>query len=125
MLKAFKTEINPTEKQKHIIHQTIGTCRYLYNSYLSKNKELYDLFKQGEFDKKQSFMSANDFDKYINNEVKKKEEFQWIDKCSSKARKKSLCNAETAYKRFFNGKSKFPRFKKKRNQDVKNVFCEK
>ncbi len=67
-------------------------------------------------------MSANDFDKYINNEIKTLEEYQWINKCGSKARKKTICNAETAYKKFFKGESKFPRFKKKNKSDVKLYF---
>ena len=67
-------------------------------------------------------MNANDFDKYINNQVKVLDEFKWIDNCGSKARKKSIVNAEMAYKRFFKGQSKFPRFKKKKNQDVKIYF---
>ena len=67
-------------------------------------------------------MSANDFDKYINNEVKVLDDFKWINNCGSKARKKSICNAETAYKRFFKGQSKFPKFKKKSKSDVKLYF---
>ena len=122
MLKAYKTEIKPTEIQKQKINQEIGVCRYLYNAYLAKNKELYQQYKDGLIDKKQSFMSANDFDKYINHEVKTLEEYIWINLCGSKARKKAICNAETAYKRFFKGESKFPRFKKKKNQDVKIYF---
>ena len=42
MLKNFKTEINPTVEQKIKIDKTIGTCRYVYNFYLSHNKALYD-----------------------------------------------------------------------------------
>jgi len=122
MLKGFKTEINPTEKQKQKINQSSGICRYLYNSYLAKNKERYELYKQGEIDKKEAFISANDFDKYINNEVKVLEEYSWINLCGSKARKKVICNAEMAYKRFFKGQSKFPKFKKKKNQNVKIYF---
>ncbi|WP_029452544.1 RNA-guided endonuclease TnpB family protein [Clostridium algidicarnis] len=122
MLKAYKTEINPTEIQKQKINQEIGVCRYLYNSYLAKNKELYQQYKDGLIDKKQSFMNANDFDKYINHEVKTLDEYIWINSCGSKARKKAMCNAETAYKKFFKGESKFPRFKKKKNQDVKIYF---
>jgi len=122
MLKGFKTELRVTKMHITKIHQSIGICRFLYNSYLAKNKELYELFKNGEIDKKQAFMSANDFDKYINNEVKILDEFKWIDNCGSKARKKSIVNAEMAYKRFFKGQSKFPRFKKKKNQDVKIYF---
>lgn len=123
MLKAYKTEINPTDEQKIKIHQMIGVCRWLYNQYLAKNKELYDLYKQGLIDKKQAFMSADDFDKYINHEVKTQEEFKWIDEtCGSKARKKAICNAETSFKRFFKGQSMFPRFKKKKNQDIKAYY---
>jgi len=122
MLKGFKTELRIAEKHIIKIHQSIGVCRFLYNSYLAKNKELYELFKNGEIDKKQAFISANEFDKYINNEVKVLDEFKWIDNCGSKARKKSIVNAEMAYKRFFKGQSKFPRFKKKKNQDVKIYF---
>jgi len=121
MLKGFKTEIRVTENHITKIHQSIGICRFLYNSYLAKNKELYELYKEGKIDKKQAFISANDFDKYINNEVKILDEFKWINNCGSKARKKAIVNAEMAYKRFFNGQSKFPRFKKK-NQDVKMYF---
>lgn len=36
--------------------------------------------------------------------------------------KKAIMNAEIAYKRFFSGKSKFPKFKKKSRQDVKIYF---
>lgn len=122
MLKGFKTELRITEKHINKIHQSMGICRFLYNSYLAKNQELYELYKEGKIDKKQAFMSANDFDKYINNEVKVQEEFKWIDHCGSKARKKAIVNAEMAYKRFFKGEGGFPRFKKKKNQDVKIYF---
>jgi len=122
MLKGFKTELRVAEKHIIKIHQSIGICRFLYNLYLAKNQELYEKFKNGEIDKKLAFISANDFDKYINNEVKVLEEFKWINECGSKARKKAIVNAETAYKRFFKGQGEFPRFKKKRNQDVKIYF---
>ena len=122
MLKGFKTELRVTKKHILKIHQSIGVCRFLYNAYLAKNKELYEMYKNDEIDKKQAFMSANDFDKHINNDVKVLDEFKWINECGSKARKKAIVNAETAYKRFFKGESNFPCFKKKKNQDVKIYF---
>ena len=122
LVRAYKTEIHPTEEQKIKINQSIGTCRWLYNQYLSRNQELYKEYKDGLISKKESRLSANDFDKYINNEIKVLEEYSWINLCGSKARKKAIVNAETAYKRFFNGKSKFPRFKKKNKSDVKIYF---
>ena len=122
MLKAFKTEIKPTNQQKIKIEQSIGVCRYLYNSYVAKNIELYNKFKEEKIDEKDAFMSANSFDKYINNEVKVSEEFFWINTGASKARKKAICDAETSFKRFFKGLGGFPRFKKKKNQDVSIYF---
>ena len=122
LLRAYKTELKPTEQQKQKINQSIGICRWLYNSYLANNKELYQQYKDGLIDKKNSFVSANDFDKYINHEVKTLEDYNWINSCGSKARKKAICNAETSYKRFWKGQSSFPRFKKKSKSDVKLYF---
>ncbi|MGL5066327.1 MAG: RNA-guided endonuclease InsQ/TnpB family protein [Sarcina sp.] len=122
LLKAYKTEIKPTQEQKIKIEQGIGVCRYLYNSYVAKNIEFYNEFKEEKIDKKNSFVSANSFDKYINNEIKVLEDFSWINTCGSKARKKAICDAETSFKRFFKGLGGFPRFKKKKNQDVKLYF---
>lgn len=67
-------------------------------------------------------MSANDFDKYINNEIKVLDEYSWINNCGSKARKKAIQNAEIAYKRFFKGQAKFPKFKKKINVMLNYTF---
>ena len=122
LLKAYKTEIHPTLEQKKKINQSIGICRWLYNQYLGRHQELYDQFKDGLITKKESRLSANIFDKYINNEVKVLEEYSWINLCGSKARKKAIVNAETAYKRFWSGKSKFPKFKKKNKSDIKMYF---
>ena len=120
--KAYKVEIKPTLRQMQKINQSIGVCRWLYNEYLAINNQLYAQFKEGLIDKKQAFMGAYDFDKYINNEVKVLEEYSWINNCGSKARKKAIQNAETAYKRFFKGQSKFPKFKKKGKSNVKLYF---
>ena len=68
MLKAYKVEIKPTAKQIQKINKSFGVCRWLYIDSLSTNNQLYTKYKNGFIDKKQVFMSANDFDKYINNE---------------------------------------------------------
>lgn len=122
MLRAYKAEINPSKSQMQKINQSIGICRWLYNQYLDKNQELYKQFEDGLIDKKEAFISANNFDKYINNEMKVQSEYSWINSCGSKARKKAICNAETSYKRFFKGQSGFPKFKKKNKQQVKLYF---
>ena len=121
MLKAFKTEIAPNEEQKIKIIRSIGVARFLYNQYIAYNRRLYKMYQRGLLDEKQKhFVTANDFDKYVNHKLKK--ELPWIDQCGSKARKKALVNAEQAFRRFFAGVSGFPNFKKKADQDVKLYF---
>lgn len=121
LLKAFKTEIQLTRSQKEKIIQSIGICRFLYNAYIAYNRKLYHLYQRGIRDEHQNhFVSAYDFDKYVNHKLKKK--FPWLNQCGAKARKKILMNAESAFNRFFAGKTSFPRFKKKARQDVKLYF---
>ena len=121
MFRAFKTEIAPTKKQKAKIVRSIGIARFLYNQYISHNQWLYRMYQRGLLAPYQPhFVSANDFNKYVNHRLRKK--FPWIDECGSKARRRALDNAETAFQKFFKGKARFPRFKKKRTQDVKLHF---
>ena len=115
MLKSYKTEINPTLEQIQKINKTIGTCRFIYNFYLSHNKELYDNGKK--------FMTARSFSVWLNNEfIPNNSEFLWIKEVSSKSVVKSMENAYTAFTRFFKKQSNFPRFKKKNKSDVKMYF---
>lgn len=115
MLRAFKTEIDPSPEQKRIIHKTIGVCRFIYNFYIAHNKEVYEREKR--------FVSGIEFSKWLNNDfISNNSDYFWIKEVSSKALKQSIMNGEEAFRRFFKGKAKFPRFKKKKKQDVKMYF---
>lgn len=115
LLRSYKTEINPTFKQKQIINRTIGVCRYVYNFYLAHNREIYEA--------EESFISGMDFSKWLNNEfIPDNPELHWIKDVSSKSVKQSIMNAERAFKNFFKKKSGFPKFKKKSKSNVKMYF---
>ena len=115
LLRSFKTEIKPTPEQASLIRQTIGVCRYVYNFYIARNKEVYE--------KEKAFVSGMDFSKWLNNEyLSNHPEYGWIKEASSKSVKKSIMNAEAAFKRFFKGLGNFPRFKRKGKSDVKMYF---
>ena len=115
LLKSFKTEINPSEEQKVKIRKTIGTCRFIYNFYLAHNKELQENGK--------NFMSSNKFRVWLNNEyLPNHPEYSWIKEAYSKAVTQAVNNGQTAFTRFFNHKSAFPRFKKKGKSNVKMYF---
>ncbi|MBU5228298.1 helix-turn-helix domain-containing protein, partial [Clostridium senegalense] len=113
--RAYKIEIKPTLEQKIKIHQTIGISRFIYNFYLAHNKEIYQ--------KEKSFVSGMDFSKWLNNEyIPKNQDKKWIKEVSSKATKQAIINGEKAFKKFFKGETSFPKFKKKKNKDVKAYF---
>nr|WP_150542371.1 RNA-guided endonuclease TnpB family protein [Clostridium perfringens] len=113
--KAYKIEINPTDEQKSKIHRTIGVSRFVYNFYIAYNKEIYE--REGKF------VSGMDFSKWLNNEyIPKNQEMKWIKEVSSKATKQAIMNGDKAFRDFFKKAKGFPRFKKKKNQDVKAYF---
>ena len=115
LLKSFKTEINPTEEQKVKIRKTIGTCRFIYNFYLAHNKELHENGKK--------FMSSSQFRVWLNNEyLPSHPEYSWIKEAYSKSVTQAVNDGQTAFTRFFNHKSAFPKFKKKGRSDVKIYF---
>ncbi len=115
MKKAYKIEIKPTEEQITKIHQTIGVSRFIYNFYIAHNKEVYE--------KEKKFISGMDFSKWLNNKyIPHHPDKAWIKEVSSKATKQAIMNGEKAFKKFFKGESGFPKFKKKKNQDVKAYF---
>ena len=115
MLKAYKTEIKPSDEQQHIINCTIGTCRYVYNFYLGHNQEVYETEKR--------FVSGKDFSKWLNNEyLPQHPEKAWIKDVSSKSIKQSIMNGDKAFRRFFKGLSGFPNFKKKNSNEAKMYF---
>ena len=115
ILKSYKVEINPTDEQKQKIDKTINTCRFIYNFYLGKNIELYS---NGE-----KFLSAYTFSKWLNNDfLLNNPDFIWIKEVSTKSVSKSIQNGEIAFKNFFNGKTKFPKFKKKNKSNVTMYF---
>ena len=115
MKRSYKIEINPTQEQKTKIHQTIGVSRFVYNFYIARNKEIYE--REGKF------VSGMDFSKWLNNKyIPNNQEMKWIKEVSSKATKQAIMNGDKAFRDFFKKAKGFPRFKKKKNQDVKAYF---
>ncbi|MDK0553111.1 transposase [Clostridium perfringens] len=113
--RAYKMEINPTDEQKSKIHQTIGVSRFIYNFYIAHNKEIYE--REGKF------VSGMDFSKWLNNEyIPNNQDKKWIKEVSSKATKQAIMNGDKSFRDFFKKTKGFPKFKKKKNQDVKAYF---
>lgn len=101
-MKAYKTEIYPTEDQIKLIHQTCGNVRYIYNQYIATNFE--------RLDKNKPVIWGYDYSKMINNDLTIP---SWLKTVSSKALKKAIMNAEGALRAYLKGDKGKPKFKKK------------
>jgi len=100
----YKTEIILNKEQQLLYYKSIGTCRFVANLYKDKIEQEYKDTKK--------FVTAYTFSKYLNNiYLDIHPEMIWIKNVSSKAIKQVIINMETAYKRFFNKKGKYPKFK--------------
>ncbi|MBR4546087.1 MAG: transposase [Oscillibacter sp.] len=128
LLKSLKTEIKPTPEQRLTLLKAIGTCRFVYNLFLSEADKRY---RNG-----QRYMSAYDFSVWLNHEyLSENSDKLWIKETNAKAVKQAIINANSAYQRFFKGLAAHPNFKKKgvnepsyyfvRNGAKQPIVCER
>lgn len=105
MIISKKIRIKPTPEQEIQLWKSVGTARWVYNWALSRQEENY---KQGL-----KFISDNNLRKEIT-QMKKTEEFKWLFDVSNNVAKQAVKDACDAYKKFFKGLSRKPRFKSRK-----------
>ncbi|MHC1684039.1 MAG: RNA-guided endonuclease InsQ/TnpB family protein [Clostridiaceae bacterium] len=105
MIKSVKIRLFPTTEQETLMYKSCGVARFAYNWGLAKWEEEY---KQGL---KPSNISLK---KEFNNTIKKDEKFNWLYEVSGQITVQSFEDLNTAYKNFFKGLSKYPKFKTKK-----------
>ena len=105
MIKTIQVMLIPNNKQKTKLFQYANTARFAYNWALGREKENY---KNGG-----KFISDGDLRKEFT-QLKKTEECLWLNKISNNVTKQAIKDACNAYKRFFKGYSKFPKFKSRK-----------
>ena len=96
----------PNNKQKTKLFQYANTARFAYNWALAREQENY---KNGE-----KFISDGELRKEFT-QLKKTPEYAWLNNISNNVTKQSIKDACEAYKSFFKGYTKFPRFKSKKH----------
>ncbi len=102
--RAYKYRFYPTNEQKRILAQTFGCVRFVYNWGLSTRKTAY--FQHGQK------LTYNDLSAML---PALKKEHPWLSDVSSVPVQQSLRHLDRAYKNFFEGRAKYPTFKKRRN----------
>ncbi|MFB2921949.1 MULTISPECIES: RNA-guided endonuclease InsQ/TnpB family protein [Aerosakkonema] len=104
--KAYRYRFYPTQEQEQLLRRTLGCVRLVYNKALHTRTEgWYE--KQERIDYKQT--SA------LLTEWKKQKDFQFLNEVSSVPLQQVLRNLQKAFVNFWAGRTKYPKFKKKRS----------
>ena len=106
MIRTIRVMLLPNNKQKTKLFQYANTARFVYNWALGREQENY---KNGG-----NFISDRDLRKEFT-QLKKTDKYAWLNDISNNVTKQAVKDACDAYKRFFKGVSKFPRFKSRKH----------
>ena len=103
---AIKQRFYPTTEQAELLAQTFGCVRVVYNAILKWRTDAF--YNEGQ---KVNYNAAS----ARLTELKKLPEFAWLNDVSCVPLQQSLRHQQSAFKNFFDGRTKYPTFKKKRS----------
>lgn len=108
--RAYKYRFYPTPEQEHLLSRTFGCVRFVYNSVLRWRTDAFYVHKE-----KVGYVEANSHLSLL----KKDPDFSFLNEVSSVPLQQCLRHQQTAFKNFFEGRTKYPVFKsKKRKQSA-------
>ena len=105
MIKTYKVMLLPNNKQRTKLFECAGVARWAYNFALATQQENH---KNGG-----KFLNDGELRKRLT-ELKKQKEYVWLNNYSNNITKQAIKDACQAYKNFFEGRTKFPKFKSKK-----------
>ena len=106
MIKTIRVMLIPNNKQKTKLFQYANIARFAYNWALGREQENYK--NSGKF------ISDGDLRKEFT-QLKKTDDYAWLNNVSNNVTKQAIKDACEAYRDFFKGYTKFPRFKSKKH----------
>lgn len=101
--KALKMRIYPNKEQALKINKTIGSCRYVYNHMLARNKKVYA--------RRNEHLSYYDMQNLL---PSMKNYLPWLKESDSQALKYACRQINKAFDGFFKKRTNFPKFHSKR-----------
>ena len=110
MVKAIKVMLVPNNVQQTKMFQYAGASRFAYNWALAKEKENYE--KGGKF------IPDTELRKEFTR-LRNSDEYAWLQNVSNNVTKQAIKDACVAYKNFFKGLQRYPRFKSKKKSAPK------
>lgn len=106
MLCATKIRIYPTDEQVAFLDRQFGAVRFVFNKTLHIKKHQYRMHGEN--------LSARHDLKSLLAVAKKSRKYGWLADFDAMALQQACINVDRTLKNFFEGRAKFPRFKRKR-----------
>ena len=106
MIKSIKIRLYPNNKQITKLFKYSGCARFAYNWTIMMEQDIY---KQNG-----TFLSDSELRKEFT-QLKKLSEYRWLNEVSNNVTKQAIKDACNAYKKFFKGQCKYPKFKSKKH----------
>lgn len=103
MLLAYKYRIYPTKADKILLEKHFGSCRFVYNYFLSYRKE------EHEKGNKVSYLITQ---KELT-QMKHLEQYSWLNEVSSQSLVVAIQQLDDAYQKFFRKEGGYPKYKSK------------
>jgi putative transposase len=107
--RAYKYRCYPTPEQARTLAHTFGCVRYVYNWGLRTRTDAYDQRQEHLFYEHLSVGLTT---------LKRQEAMAWLNDVSSVPLQQALRHLESAFRNFFDGRAKYPTFKKKRGRQA-------
>ncbi len=104
---AVKVRLYPTIEQQAILAQHFGCSRWWWNHALNLCIETYKATGKA--------LSQSALNTFLP-KLKKQEDSKWLSECYSQVLQATTLNLVTAYRNFFEGRARYPRFKSKKNK---------
>jgi len=105
MIKSYKIKLYPTKEQEQKLWRSSGVSRWAYNWTLGRQKE--------SFESDRKFIKNSELRKELT-QMKKTEEFKWLNDVSAQIPKQTVKDACLAYQKFFKKQTSLPKFKSKK-----------
>ncbi|MBT6053105.1 MAG: IS200/IS605 family element transposase accessory protein TnpB [Candidatus Scalindua sp.] len=103
-MKAIKYRVHPNTEQMEKLSIQFGCARFVYNDALAKKR---DFWNSGAYNISRFELQA------MLKTMKQDLDTVWLKKAHSQVLQSALLNLDKAFTNFFQGRAKFPRFKKK------------
>lgn len=105
--RAYQYRFYPDVEQENILARTFGCARYVYNWGLRlRTDAFYEHQERIGYAGTCKLLTA----------LKQEMDKPWLSECSNVVLQQSLSNLDTAFKNFFQGRAKYPTFKKRGNK---------